>query len=416
MNQLPPKEAVRAEELINYFNLQYPQPSDKLFSVHTDAIPSSINKNCRLLRIGLQTRSIQREERKPLILTFAVDVSGSMSWWDERFYLLRESMMILGQQLTPNDRVGIVTYGSNAKVLIEPTNHFDSVLTIVKRLYADEPYTNVEAGLLKSYRLADSYFKNDAVNHVVLCTDGLANKGLTAPINLLKSIEQYRKRGIYLTVCGFGQNTFNDAGLEELATKGDGQYYYIDKIEEAKRVFADQFINTLQIAAKDVQFQVQFDSSVVREYRLIGYEKRAIADKDFGKSDGGEIGFGHHVTVLYELSLKDSLAQIAGEVSISYILPGQSKPTIDKDTIDLKQPVTSIMQNELRFFSAIVLFTEILKSSPWGKDRSMNDVKDILRMTDTSFRLQHPQYTEFAEMVYRAIQIENQMKLMGVLN
>lgn len=410
MNQWPAPAAVRTEELISYFDMKYAHTEGKLFSVHSDAMVSLVNRDCRLLRIGLQTRSISREESKPLVLTLAVDVSGSMSWWDHRFYLLRESMILLGRQLTSNDRAGIVTYGSDAKVLIEPTIHFDSVLTLINRLYADENYTNVEAGLNQSYRLAGQYFNKDAVNHVILCTDGLANKGQTAPAGLLKNIEQYRAKGIYLTVCGFGMNSLNDAGLEELATKGDGQYYFIDKIDEAQRVFSDKFISTMQIAAKDVQLQIRFDSSVVSEYRLIGYEKRDIPDSAFGKADGGEIGYGHHVTALYELKLKDTLAKTAGKVNISYKNPAETGIQNDSAAVILNAPSSDIAADELRFLSSVVLFAEILKYSPWGKDRSITEVRDILKKTGSSFRVRHPQYAEFAEMVYRAIEIEERKK------
>ncbi len=410
MNMWPSPDAVRTEELINYFDLGYAQTEGKLFSVHSDAMASPVNKDCRLLRMGLQTRSISRDERKPLVLTLAVDVSGSMSWWDHRFYLLRESMVLLGRQLTSKDRVGIVTYGSDAKVLIEPTNHFDSVLTLINRLYADEPFTNAEAGLNQSYRLAGQYFNKAAVNHVILCTDGLANKGQTAPAGLLKNIEQHRTRGIFLTVCGFGMNSLNDAGLEELATHGDGQYYYIDKIEEADRVFADKFLNTMQVAAKDVQLSVHFDTSVVSEYRLIGYEKRAIADSAFGKADGGEIGYGQHVTALYELKLRDTLPRKAGIINISFKNPTGKEPQYDSTAILLNVPSSDNAGDELRFLSAVALFSEILKKSPWGKDRSITEVRDILKKTGSSFRVRHPQYAEFAEMVYRAIQIEDRIK------
>ena len=410
MNQWPAPAAVRTEELINYFDIPYAQTAGKLFSVHSDAMASPVNKDCRLLRISLQTRSISREERKPLVLTLAVDVSGSMGWWDQRFYLLRQSMILLGRQLNPGDRVGLVTYGENARVLIEPTNHFDSVLTLINRLYADENYTNVEAGLNLSYRLAGQYFNKDAVNHVILCTDGLANKGQTAPAGLLKNIEQYRKRGMFLTVCGFGMNSLNDAGLEELATHGDGQYYYIDKMDEANRIFSDKFIGTMQIAAKDVQLRVQFDTTVVSEYRLIGYEKRDIPDSSFGKADGGETGYGHHVTALYELKLRDTLSQTAGMLSIAYKQPSGKDFQYDSAAVILNAPSSDIAAEELRFLSAVALFAEIFKYSPWGKDRSITEVRDILKKTGSSFRVRHPKYAEFAEMVYRAIEIDDRKK------
>jgi Ca-activated chloride channel homolog len=408
---LPPVDAVRTEELLNYFDLNYPAPNDRLFAIHTNLHRSVINQDSYLMQIGVQAKILKPEERAPLQIIYVIDVSGSMAW-DLRYQLVVQTLEMLTKQTGPRDKIGIVTYGTGTKLILEPTLNKDTVLALINRLSFNEDYTNAEAGLVKAYQLLDARFDTKAIHHIILCTDGMANKGQTASSDILKRIETQRQKGIYLTACGFGMNNFNDAGLEELATRGDGSYYYIAAMDNAKRVFVDQFLSTTQIIARDVAIQLEFDKNVVSEFRLFGYEKRDIKNEQFRKDvvQGGEIGSGHHVTALYELRLKDTTVRSAGWITLRYRTSDKKDTIEQKDSLLLRVSATKEEDDIYRFISAVALFSEIVKQSPSAKARSIKDVRELLKQTGLSFRRQCPQYEDFAELVYRSIQITEPRK------
>jgi len=303
-NQTPPRDAVRIEEMINYFTYNYPQPAgDKPFSVAAEVAGCPWNSNHRLLRIGIQGKTIDPWKLAPNNLVFLLDVSGSMTP-PERLPLLTSAFRMLVDQLRPEDSVAIVVYAGAAGVILPRTSGADkqTILSALDSLTAGGSTAGGE-GIELAYAIAEQNFSADANNRVILATDGDFNVGITDPDALNKLIEEKRKKGIFLTCIGVGTDNYNDAMMESLADKGDGNYYYIDNINEAKKVFVHQLQGTLVAIAKDVKVQLEFDPSVVKSYRQIGYEDRALANKDFedDTKDAGELGSGHSVTALYEI-------------------------------------------------------------------------------------------------------------------
>ncbi len=267
---LPPDEAVRTEEFINHFKYDYPNPRNKAFSINVEGSPSPFGQNCHLLRIGVQGRTISPDYRKPANLVFVIDVSGSMGR-EDRLGLVKKALRILVENLNSNDEVGIVIYGSMGRVLLEPTSiqNRELILAAIDRL-GPEGATNAEQGLKLGYNMAEQNFQSGKINRIILCSDGVANVGVTGSEDLLKWIKGYADKGITLTAVGFGMGNYNDVLLEQLGDKGNGSYAYVDNIEEARRIFLENLTGTLQVIAKDVKIQVDFDPSTVRSYRLAG--------------------------------------------------------------------------------------------------------------------------------------------------
>ncbi|GIK16388.1 MAG: hypothetical protein BroJett003_13520 [Planctomycetota bacterium] len=302
--QLPPKDAVRIEEMINAFRYDYPLPeADRPFSVNAEVGECPWAEGHRLVRIGLQGYEVAREKRPPVNLVFLVDVSGSMQ--DEnKLPLVRESLKVLLEQLWAEDYVGIVTYAGESRVALPstPGAHYREIVEVIDSLGA-EGSTNGEAGIRDAYAMASENFIDGGVNRVVLCTDGDFNVGVSDDNDLVKLISGQAKSGVFLTVLGFGTGNLKDGKLEALADKGNGHYAYIDDLIEAKRVLGDECGATLQTIAKDVKIQVEFNPAHVQAYRLVGYENRVMDNRDFADDtkDAGEIGAGHSVTALYEV-------------------------------------------------------------------------------------------------------------------
>ncbi len=301
---LPPGEAVRIEELVNYFKYDYPKPeSDAPFSVTVDAHPCPWAPTHTLARIGLHGRELDTETRPPANLVFLIDVSGSMEDAD-KLPLLKKGMKLLAQTVTAKDRVSIVTYASGTGVALYPTpgDNKAAIESIIDHLQAGGS-TNGEGGIQAAYDLARRAFIQGGVNRVILATDGDFNVGISDTGTLVSMIEQQAKTGVALSVLGFGQGNLKDERMMKLADKGNGNYAYIDSFNEARKVLLEQAMGTLFTIAKDVKIQVEFNPAKVGAYRLIGYEKRMLAAQDFNddRKDAGEIGAGHTVTALYEL-------------------------------------------------------------------------------------------------------------------
>jgi Ca-activated chloride channel family protein len=302
--QLPPDGAVRIEEMINYFNYKYPQPTDNApFSINTEYTICPWNEQHQLVSIGLQGKKIATENLPPANIVFLVDVSGSMSSPD-KLPLVQASMKLLADQLRPQDRVAMVVYAGSAGVVLPSTdgNETIKIKDAIDRLQAGGS-TAGGAGIQLAYKIAQEGFIKNGNNRIVLCTDGDFNVGQSSDDELERMIEEKRKSGIFLTVLGYGTGNYQDAKMQKLANKGNGNHAYIDNLSEARKVLISQFGGTIFTIAKDVKLQVEFNPAKVQGYRLIGYENRMLAKEDFNDDtkDAGELGSGHTVTALYEI-------------------------------------------------------------------------------------------------------------------
>ncbi|MBI2435590.1 MAG: VWA domain-containing protein [Candidatus Hydrogenedentes bacterium] len=302
--QLPPPDAVRIEELINYFDYEYPEPTGTHpFSLNVETGVCPWAPEHLLAKIGLKAREVPRAERPLTNLVFLIDVSGSMQP-SNKLPLVRESMKALLEALDERDRIAIVTYASGSSVALPSTPASDraTIATAIDRLHAGGS-THGSAGIQDAYRIARENFLPEGVNRVILATDGDFNVGVTDPDALVRKIEEQRQSGVFLTALGFGMGNLKDATLEQLADKGNGNYAYIDDFSEARKVLVEELMGTLVTVAKDVKIQVEFNPAQVQAYRLLGYENRMMAAQDFNddRKDAGEIGAGHTVTALYEI-------------------------------------------------------------------------------------------------------------------
>jgi Ca-activated chloride channel family protein len=302
--QQPPIDAVRIEELINYFDYDYAQPSaEHPFNIITEISTAPWNEKHKLVHIGLQGKSISTDNLPPSNLVFLIDVSGSMSDVN-KLPLLKSSFKLLVNELRPEDYVSIVVYAGAAGVVLEPTSGKEKgkIISSLDNLQAGGS-TAGGAGIQLAYSLAEKHFNKEGNNRVILATDGDFNVGESSNESMEKLIEQKRKSGVFLTVLGFGMGNYKDSKMEILADKGNGNYAYIDNITEAKKILVNEFGGTLFTIAKDVKLQVEFNPAKVAAYRLIGYENRMLKSEDFNndKKDAGELGSGHTVTALYEV-------------------------------------------------------------------------------------------------------------------
>ena len=301
---LPPKDAVRVEEMINYFTYDYAQPSDdRPFAVHIDVAGCPWETSHRLVRIGLKGKEIATDKRGPSNLVFLLDVSGSMTR-PERLPLVKQAMRLLVEKLTENDRVAIVVYAGASGLALPSTtgNHKEQILEALENLQAGGS-TNGAEGIQLAYKIAADTFIKGGVNRVILATDGDFNVGVTSQGDLIRMIEEKAHSGVFLSVLGVGADNLKDSTMQKLADKGNGNYAYLDSLDEARKVLVQQMNGTLVTIAKDVKVQVEFNPARVTSYRLICYEKRMLRKEDFNndKVDAGEIGAGHTVTALYEV-------------------------------------------------------------------------------------------------------------------
>ncbi|MEP6895145.1 MAG: von Willebrand factor type A domain-containing protein [Chloroflexota bacterium] len=378
---LPPSDSVRVEEYINYFKQNYPNPSaHQTFGITMDGAPAPFTQTERyqMLRIGIQGYQVPEEDRKPVSLIFVIDVSGSMNM-ENRLELVKRSLELLVEQLGRRDSVGIVAFGSDARVVLDPTagSDKDAILSAIYSLHTDGA-TNAEAGIRLGYKLASHSFNSEGVNRVILCSDGVANIGDTDAQVVLDEIHGHAKEQIMMTTIGFGMGNYNDTLMEQLADNGNGFYAYVDDMREAKKLFVDNLTGTLQTIAKDAKVQVDFNPDVVMRYRLVGFENRAIADNQFRDNsvDAGEIGAGHSVTALYEVKL---YPEAYGKIATVYMRwedpDSHSLTEISKDfsTNDLAR---EFRDADVYFQRAVVVaeYAQVLKKSYWAQDYSLNDV------------------------------------------
>jgi Ca-activated chloride channel family protein len=379
---LPPKEAVRVEEFVNYFKYDYPAPREENFSVFFEAMPWQLGqerKNTYLMRIGLKAMEIPDEYRKPAILTFVIDVSGSMNM-ENRLGLVKESLRLLVDKLRPEDQIGIAIYGSRGKKILSHTG-LENKRKIIRAIQSleSEGSTNAEEGIRIGYDMAEEAFVPGYINRVILCSDGVANVGRTGHEEIFKMIKSKADKGVTLSALGFGMGNYNDVLMERLGDKGNGYYAYIDTLDEAKRLFSN-LTGALQVVARDVKIQVDFNPDVVRSYRLIGYENRDVADIDFrnDKVDGGEIGAGHSTTALYELKLWPDKAGKIATTYIRYKDPDTFKVTEISADFNTNQTAEGFnnISNSFALASVVTEFAEIMRESYWAKGAKLEDTLD----------------------------------------
>lgn len=382
---LPPTEAVRVEEFVNAFDYNYAPPSQDAFAVHIEGAPSRFGegKRLQLLRIGIQGRVVPDENRKDATLTFVIDVSGSMAM-ENRLQLVKRALTLLVEQLRPGDEVGIVVYGSRARTVL-PHIGIEGREEILEAIHSlrSEGSTNAEEGLRLGYKLALRNARVGSINHVILCSDGVANVGETGPDAILKTIRSHVEEGITLTTVGFGMGNYNDVLMEQLANKGNGSYAYVDTLNEAKRVFVENLTGTLQIIAKDAKVQVDFNPEVVSRFRLLGYENRRLDHEDFrdDDADGGEIGSGHSVTALYEIKLHEGATGKLATVFIRHEDPDTRHVSETNEAIfstALKKAFEDASP-EFQLAATVAEFAEILRESYWAQGGSLAAVQQSIK-------------------------------------
>lgn len=396
---LPPQSAVRVEEFVNYLPYEYRQPaSGDPFAVDFEAAPSPWNPRNTIVRVGVQGKKVSMDERADAHLTFLVDVSGSMRSPD-KIELLKKSLTMLTEELEDGDTVAIATYAGSTDIVLEPTpiSRKADILRALDRLTAGGS-TAMASGIDLAYRLADQTYVGGGINRVIICSDGDANVGQTSHEMLSKQIRQYAEKGITLTTLGFGNGNYKDTMMEQLANDGDGNYFYIDTEMEARRVLVDKMTSTLEVIAKDVKIQVDWDPGAVIAYRLIGYENRDVADVDFrnDKVDAGEIGAGHQVTAIYEVALKDDPRGTIATVRVRNKAPGPDAPATERAfSLDASaiRDASDESSDQFRMAFASATFAEILRGSPHVAEVTLRDVEALARGA------QRPEYREDAELV-----------------
>jgi Ca-activated chloride channel family protein len=399
---LPPPDSVRIEELVNYFTYDYPQPKgEDPFSINIEAGECPWNKAHKLVLVGLQGKKFSAEKLPPSNLVFLIDVSGSMSD-QNKLPLLKEAFKLLAQQLTPRDKVTIVVYAGAAGVVLPttPGNEKDRILQALDGLEAGGSTAGAQ-GIVLAYEEAQKSFIQDGNNRVILATDGDFNVGVSSDADLVKLIEEKRKKGVYLSVLGFGMGNLKDSKMEKLADKGNGNYAYIDNLTEAKKVLVTQMGGTLHTIAKDVKLQLLFNPEKVKGYRLLGYENRVLATRDFSDDtkDAGELGAGHCVTALYEIIPASSNEEIPAppanvqkeKEKIDPFKPGElmvvklryKKPSWNTSTLIVKSigDAAQAPSANLRFASSVVELGLILRGS---KHKGQAGYDDVVKLASES--------------------------------
>ena len=395
---LPDPASVRVEEFVNYFDYGYETPAEGAFAIHIEGSPSRFGGERHwLLRVGLQGETVPEKERKDATLVFAIDVSGSMDRGD-RLDLVKESLALLVEKLRPSDEVAIVVYGDQGSVLLAPTDG-EKKETIMQAINALQPggSTYAEQGLRLAYQLAAQRAQPERITRVFLLSDGVANVGRTGADSILNEIRPYVDQGVTLTTIGFGMGNFNDVLMEQLANDGDGAYHYVDTLREAQRLFVDNFLGTLQNIAKDTKVQLDFNPDVVRSWRLLGYENRAIEDEKFRDDavDAGEVGVGHSVTALYEMKLHDDTDGVVGTVYLRYEDPDSGEVSEIERSFLRSELVTDFEESSSSFQLAAVVaeYAEILRQSYWAQEGSLSEVAaEAVRMVRMT-----PEETDVAE-------------------
>jgi len=431
MGRLPPANAIRLEEMVNYFPYQdKPPEGDDPFAVTVEMAECPWEPAHRLVRLGLKAKPIDVDKRPPSNLVFLIDVSGSMNA-PNRLPLVKASLKLLVNQLGEKDRVAMVVYAGNSGLVLDstPATKKETILNALDSLEAGGS-THGSSGIQQAYDVAAANFIKGGTNRVILCTDGDWNVGTTSTDALVKLIENKRESGVFLSVFGFGMGNLRDEMMVQLAGKGNGNYGYIDTIKEAHKALVEQLGGTLVTVAKDVKIQVEFNPAVIKSYRLLGYEKRALAAKDFhdDKKDAGEMGAGHVVTALYELVPVGAPDPVVGKVDgLKYQKeqPDAVKPAVKSDkvqeafTVKMRhkkpdedkstyrdRPVSNVTlpyekaSEDFQFAAAVASFAMLLRDSAY---KGNSNYALILELADSAKKHDPGGYrAEFIEMVRKA--------------
>ena len=421
-NQSIPADAVRIEELINYFKSDYKAPTGSdPFSITTELAPCPWNDKTQLLLVGIKAKDIDMSQRKPSNLVFLVDVSGSMNGAD-RLGLVQASFKMLTEELSENDRISLVTYASGDRVVFEGLTGADKkeITEKVEDLFAGGG-TNGSAGIQTAYEIAEKYFIEGGNNRIILATDGDLNIGITDEGSLTKLVKEKAKSGVEMSVLGFGWGNISDTRMEALADNGNGNYSYIDSMNEARKVLVDEMGGTLFTVAKDVKFQLEFNPAMVKGYRQIGYENRVMAAEDFADDtkDGGEIGAGHNVTVLYEIALKDSEQELpeidskyskvtaddnaTGEyltVNIRYKAPDGDTSTLIEKAVD-GAVFSEKMSENMSWAAGVAQAGMLIRKSEYAGTSNMDDV--IERLSKLNVTREDDYRKEFCELMKKVV-------------
>ena len=395
-----PADAVRVEEMINYFHYDYPRPRDgQPFGVSMELAPCPWNAGTLLLQVGLQAEEIRRKSRAPQNLVFLIDVSGSM-FGSDRLDLVKRAFLLLLETLEPTDTVSLVTYASRDEVVLRGVPAADRVriMEAISSLEAGGS-TNSAAGIQTAYRLAEEFASAGSSNRIIMATDGDFNVGMTSEGDLARLVMEKKQAGIRLTMLGVGYGNYKDNKLEALADFGDGSYYYLDTVYEARRALVSEIGGILEEVAKDVKLQLDFNPAKVSAYRLIGYEDRLMADRDFADDtkDGGEVGSGHRVTALYEIvpvgsafdpGLPEGRYVSAGSaqadsdaewltLSLRWKAPGEEASTLAEYPLRA-EPADSLSDN-MKWAAAVAECAMLLRGSEWKGDSSWESALTLAR-------------------------------------
>ena len=407
--KLPPKDAVRTEELINYFIFDYPEPTDGYaISINGEVSICPWEQSNKLIRIGIKGKTIPKESLPPSNIVLLIDVSGSMSS-QNKLDLLKESFVLFVNELDFRDKLAIVTYAGVAGVALTSTNgsEKETIINVINNLEAGGSTAGAQ-GIITAYEIAQENFVEGGNNRVILATDGDFNVGPSSQEELVELIESKRDYGIFLTVLGVGTGNLNDAAMEQIANNGNGNYEYIDNIEQAEKVLVHEF-NKFFTVAKDVKFQITFNPYLVEAYRLIGYENRLLDQEDFedDEKDAGEIGSGQAITALYEI-IPVNNTNYTGittiEIDLRFKNPDEDvSKIIQLDIVDQNNSF-DLASESLRFAASVTGFAMLLRDSPY---KGNTDYDKILNWTESSISFNPHNYKDgFIELVNLAKNME----------
>ncbi|MEE9493828.1 MAG: VWA domain-containing protein [Gammaproteobacteria bacterium] len=435
---LPNEDAVRVEEMINYFSYQYPQPKNNTqpFSISTEVGPTPWNSDTQLLHIGIQGVDVAATQLPEANLVFLIDISGSMQA-KNKLPLLKSALKMLAKQMDETDKISLVVYAGETGIALKPTQGKDrrKILRAINKLSASGS-TNGAAGIELAYDMAEEGFIEGGINRVILATDGDFNVGLASVEALKKLIREKRTSGVSLTTLGFGSGNYNDHLMEQLADEGNGNYAYIDTLNEARKVLVDERASTLHTIARDVKIQIEFNPEVVAEYRLLGYENRQLKREDFNndKVDAGDIGAGHTVTALYEVTLKNSHGQRIEPLRyqptetqtkpakhhqelallrLRYKPAETEKSELIEQTIDKNSIVKDIdkTSENYRFSASVAAFGQTLRQGKYLQSFSMDDVLSLAQSArgkdESGYRAEFIQLLKLAQTL-QPLQAEKQ--------
>lgn len=416
--QLPPEAAVRTEEMINYFRYDYPVPQDRArpFSVTTDMAVTPWNDDTRLLRIGIKGFDVPASQRPPANLVFLVDVSGSMSSQD-KLPLVKSALAMLADRLGPKDKVSIVVYAGAAGIVLDPTNNATYIKQSLDCLSAGGSTAGGQ-GMELAYATAKQHFIKGGVNRVIMATDGDFNVGISSDEGIEAIVKKNREAGITLTTLGFGQGNYNEAMMEHVADVGNGNYAYIDSAIEAQKVLDEEMAATIFTIAKDVKIQLEFNPQAVKEYRLIGYENRLLAEEDFDndKVDAGDIGSGHQVTALYEIVPTSGKGWVPerryaenrvlepwghasemGWLKLRYKLPdGDTSMLIERPIAATLLSTARPPAGDMAFVTAVAAYGQKLRGDKYLGNYSWSDIRSLAGMQSGYLREEFVKLTNLA--------------------